>query len=331
MRRTTRRAAWALGGALAVGAVLAGLQPTGAGAGAATPALTDKFPAHYYAPYVDMTAWPTQSLTGDSSAGGIKYYSLAFITNDANIGTCVPAWGGVVPLSQLSTYLPHLDSDIASVRKAGGDVAVSFGGSAGTELAQSCSSLSTLQAAYQSIIDHYHASHIDFDVEGAAVTDSASIDLRNKAIHALEAANPGLRVSYTLPVLPTGLVASGLALLRDAIADGVNVNVVNIMTMDYGSSFSSDMGKDAIDAGNSLISQLHGLYPAKTAGQIRAMVGLTPMSGANDVAGEDFTTADAAEVEAYAKSKGIRELALWSVNRDGPGFSYSKLFDPFTS
>jgi repressor of nif and glnA expression len=76
--------------------------------------------------------------------------------------------------------------------------------------------------------------------------------------------------------LPTGLVDSGLNLLKNAIADGVDVRVVNIMTMDYGSSFPPDkMGQNAIDAGNCLIGQLKAPYPGRSDAQIRAMVELT--------------------------------------------------------
>ena len=294
----------------------------------ASTSLVNNFPGHYFAPYVDMTASPTQSLVNDTKNGGIKYYSLAFITNDES-ASCEAAWGSAVPLSQLSTFLPNLDSDIQTIRSQGGDVVISFGGEAGTELAQSCTSESALQAQYQSIIDHYQVSHIDFDIEGPAVTDTASIDLRNKTIAALEAANPGLLVSYTLPVLPTGLVSSGISLLQNAISNGVNVNMVNIMTMDYGSSFSNDMGQDAIDAGNSLFSQLQSLYPNKSASQIWGMIGLTPMNGPNDVAPENFTLANAQTVLNFAEQNHIGEIAMWSVNRDEPGFSYSAIFNQF--
>src|SRR5215471_17280212 len=296
--------------------------------GHAQTSLVNNFPGRYYAPYVDMTASPTQSLVADFQNGGIKFYSLAFITADEST-PCEAAWGSVVPLSQLSTFLPNLDSDIQSLRSQGGDVIVSFGGEAGTELAQSCTSESALQAQYQSIIDHYQVSHLDFDIEGIAVTDSASIDLRNRTLAALEAANPGLVLSYTLPVLPTGLVTSGIDLLRNAIADGVRVDVVDIMAMDYGSSFPpNQMGQNAIDASNSLISQLKSLYPSKSDAQIRAMVGVTPMSGANDVAPENFTLSDAQQLLSYAGPAGITELAMWSVNRDS-GFGYSKIFNGF--
>jgi Carbohydrate binding domain len=309
---------------------LGGVVASGRLVGHAQTSLVNNFGRHYYAPYVDLTATPTQSLVGDARAGGIKDYSLAFITNDGAVSSCLAAWGGVVPLSQLGTFLPNLDGDVRGLRGMGGDVIVSFGGEAGTELAQSCGSQAALQAQYQSIIDHYQASHIDFDIEGPAVEDPGSIDLRNRTIAALQRANPGLVVSYTLPVLPTGLVASGISLLQNAIADHVDVGVVDIMAMDYGSSFPPDrMGQNAIDAGNSLIGQLKSLYPGKSDAQVRAMVGITPMSGANDVAPENFTLADARQLLGYAQSSGITELAMWSVNRDAPGFGYSRIFDAF--
>src|SRR5215467_5139725 len=64
-------------------------------------ALVNNFPGHYYAPYVDMTASPTQSLVGDSQNGGIKFYSLAFITADEST-PCEAAWGSVVRRSRLA-------------------------------------------------------------------------------------------------------------------------------------------------------------------------------------------------------------------------------------
>ena len=51
-------------------------------------------------------------------------------------------------------------------------------------------------------------------------------------------------------MLPTGLDADGLNVLQSAKHDGVRVDVVNIMTMDYGASVDNNgqMGLDAIKA-----------------------------------------------------------------------------------
>ena len=72
--------------------------------------------------------------------------------------------------------------------------------------------------------------------------------MRDQALVGLKPANPGLIISYTIPVLPTGLVAGdGLNLLTSAKSDGVALSVVNIMTMDYGSS-GIEMGSAATEA-----------------------------------------------------------------------------------
>lgn len=128
--------------------------------------------------------------------------------------------------------------DIKALRALGGDVILSFGGANGIELAQSCKTVSTLQAQYQAVIDLYGPTRIDFDIEGAAQADPASIDLRNKAVAGLQsaarAAGRQLMVQFTLPVLPTGLTADGAAVLQNALQNGVDLAVLNLMAMDNG-------------------------------------------------------------------------------------------------
>jgi hypothetical protein len=100
------------------------------------------------------------------------------------------------------------------------------------------------------VIDRYHVHSLDFDIEGAAVQDQHSITLRDQALVGLKATNPDLIISYTLPALPTGLTADGLNVLASAKHDGVNIDVINIMAMDYGSWVDNggQMGLDAINA-----------------------------------------------------------------------------------
>jgi len=179
--------------------------------------------------------------------------------------------------------------------------------------------VASLQAAYQSVVSNYSLSHVDFDIEGAAVADPASIDRRDRAIAGLQQANPGLVVSYTLPVLPTGLTQDGINLLQNAVNDGVRVDVVNIMTMDYGGGFPpNQMGQNAIQAGQSLFNQLKPLFPSRSTAQLWATEGNTPMIGNNDVAPEVTTEQDARTLLAWAQQNGIAELAMWSVGRDQP-------------
>jgi chitinase len=266
-------------------------------------------PGSYFAPYSDVTIG--SSLQTVTQSTGQKYYTLAFITGNG----CNAAWAGTILLNQTSIYLPHLDSDIQYIRSQGGDVIISFGGEAGQELAQTCSSASSLQAQYQAVINQYSATHLDFDIEGGEQGDSTTYDRRNTALAALQKANPGLTISFTLPSATTGLLSDSLGLLNNAVSHGVNFNIVNLMTMDYGSA-DSQMGQESINAANGLHSELQNIFPSKSSSQLWAMVGITPMIGQNDSAGEIFSLSNAQQVLSFAQSNKIGELAFWEVSRD---------------
>lgn len=94
----------------------------------------------------------------------------------------------------------------------------------GTELSQSFTNLDTLQQKYQSVIDLYKLKWIDLDIEGGALHDMPANDRRSQVMVRLKKANPGLRVSYTLPVFPTGLTAGGVAVLESAAKAGLDLD-----------------------------------------------------------------------------------------------------------
>ena len=207
---------------------------------------------------------------------------------------------------------------------------VSFGGASNQELAEVITNVSRLQASYQSVLNTYNLTHIDFDIEGGAQANHAAIDRRSQAIAGLQqtaaAAGKQLRVWFTLPVLPTGLTADGLYVLQSALKYGVKIGGVNIMAMDYGDNAApsprGQMGSYAIQSAQSMFTQLQSLYGTqKTSAQLWAMVGITPMIGVNDVVDEIFTQQDAQQVEAFAVQKGLGELSFWSLNRDQAGQS----------
>ncbi len=300
------------------------------------------FPSSYFAPYQDITIGP--SLQSVTQSTGQKYYTLAFISSNG----CNAEWAGTIPLNQTSTYLPHLDSDISYIRSQGGDVIISFGGAAGQELAQACGNASSLQAQYQAVINQYNVTHLDFDIEGGAQGDSTSYDRRNLALAALQQANPGLVISFTLPSATTGLLSDSLGLLNNAVSHGVNFSVVNLMTMDYGSA-DSQMGQEAINAANGLYSELQNIFPSKSSSQLWSMVGITPMIGQNDSGGEIFSLSNAQQVLSFAQQNHIGELAFWEISRDNGNcagsttasdscsgisqntYDFTNAFKPFTS
>ncbi|HEU5370103.1 MAG TPA: carbohydrate-binding protein, partial [Ktedonobacterales bacterium] len=273
------------------------------------------FPSRFFAPYADITlSGPTlQSVTQST---GQKFYTLAFITNGG--GSCNAEWAGTIPLNQTTTFLPHLDSDIAFVRSQGGDVIISFGGEAGQELAQTCTSATSLQAQYQAVINQYHVSRIDFDIEGGEEGDQTSYDRRNIALAALQQANPGLVISFTLPSATTGLLSTSIGLLNNAKMHGVNFSIVNLMAMDYGQP-DSMMGQEAINAANGFFAQLKQIFPSDSTAQLWSMIGVTVLIGQNDSQGEIFSEANGQQLLAFAEQQNLGLLSFWEVSRDNGG------------
>jgi Cellulose binding domain/Glycosyl hydrolases family 18 len=294
------------GGSCASGGSTSGGTTTGGGTGGTTGGggTTPAAGPIHTAPYVDMGAWPTPSLTTMASSGGLKDFTLAFVTSAG----CKASW--------FNAYDPRqawAKDQIDAIRAAGGDVKVSFGGASGIELAQACTSVDALTAEYAAVVDAYGLTYVDFDIEGSAVAEPASIALRSQALAKLQQTHPGLRISLTLPVLPEGLTSDGLNVVTSAINAGVSLDMVNSMAMDYYRSV--DYGDAAVQAATSVEGQLKTLYPAKSAAQLWAMVGVTPMIGQNDD-GHVFDQADARQLVTFAQSKHLGMLSFWEEGRD---------------
>ncbi|MEV5143989.1 cellulose binding domain-containing protein [Streptomyces sp. NPDC052727] len=260
-----------------------------------------------FAPYVDTSLYPAFDLLGAADATGVKNYNLAFVTDG---GGCTPKWGGVTDLTG-----DAVAAQIGALRAKGGDVRVSFGGASGSELATTCSSVDALAAAYGKAVDAFKLTKVDFDVEGGALPDTAANTRRAQAIAKLQARHPDLDVSFTLPVMPEGLTQDGVNLLTNAKSNGVKIDTVNIMAMDYGASYSGDMGTYAEQAATATQAQVKSVLGLSDPAAWKA-VAVTPMIGVNDVSSEVFKVDDATQLVNFAQSKGLGWLSMWSATRD---------------
>jgi chitinase len=295
------------------------------------------WPTHFFAPYVNTLQGQTDARFNDyataAANASTKYLALGFIT--AN-GAGQPSWEG--DGNELgSDFDVQMQNQVARLRAQGGDVLISFGGAAGTELAMAIQDPQQLQQAYQQVIDEYGLTHVDFDIEGAAATDtSGSIDRRSQAIAGLEqwatAQGKDLKVYLTLPTSSSGLMADqGLNVLDSALRNGVNIAGVNIMTMDYCDFVNYDghtgpsMGQAAINAAQGLFTQLKSepALQGLSDSQIWQMIDITPQIGTNVqyVDGEFhgtevFSLNDAQTVESFAASKGVGRLSFWAIGVD---------------
>lgn len=260
-----------------------------------------------FSPYVDTSLYPAFDLLASADATGVKNYNLAFITDG---GGCTPKWGGVTDLGS-----DGVASQIGALRAKGGDVRVSFGGASGSELATTCSSADALAAAYGKAVDQFKLTKVDFDIEGGALPNTTANTNRAKAIAKLQQQHPGLDVSFTLPVMPEGLTQDGVNLLSNAKSNGVKISAVNIMAMDYGASYSGDMGTYAEQAATATQAQVKSVLGLSDSDAWKT-VAVTPMLGVNDVSSEVFKVDDATQLVNFAKSKGLGWLSMWSATRD---------------
>ncbi|KAJ3127334.1 hypothetical protein HK100_009814 [Physocladia obscura] len=276
-----------------------------------------------FAPYINVGAQDGFSVTNFNSLSGATSFTLAFVTADVNGN---PTWNGI------SATSGYFSSQAASIRSLGGDYRISFGGAAGTELALVATSAASLATKYLSVINAYSAVWADFDVEGTTITNRASVDLRNQAIKLMQAQNPNLKVSYTIPSWPTGLDTNGAYLLQSAKTYGARIDVLNIMTMDFYQSAVDVNGKT--DMGTNIIAAAQVIYGQY--GSYFGSLGITPMIGINDDTSEIVTLANVAQVTAWVKTVNyISLVAFWDTqldlwgNADGQGATpgaYAKAF-----
>ena len=257
-------------------------------------------------PYIDITM-STPAMADVARATGQKFFTLAFVLGGS--GGCVPTWGGTIDLTDA-----RISKQISDLRALGGDVAVSFGGAQGPYLQQTCPSQSAQVGAIEKVIDTFHVKRIDFDIEA-----SVPIDTMNKAIVQVQRERAGTVVSYTLEVQSEdfGLTPSlGTDVLNNARSNGVDVGIVNPMTMDFGSSH--EWGDAVINAAQATLNQMAQIWPEKSSATLHRMLGVTPMIGRNDT-GPIFSLADGQKLVGWANTNHIGSLGFWSVGRDNGG------------
>ena len=323
--------------------------PAFTGSSAATAAVP--LPAHVYAPYFET--WTSDAITTIAQQSGARYFTLAFLETLGKT-SCTLAWNGS---SSQTVAAGRYLTDIRSLRGLGGDVIPSFGGwsadQGGTEIGDSCKDPAAIASAYEQVVTSYDVTRLDMDIEGRSLTRTAGIDRRNKAIKLLQdwAAAHGrtVQIQYTLPTSADGLEPSGVAVLQNAVTNGVRIDVVNPMVFDYYDRLTTDMGGAAVNASKGLHAQMHTLFPAKTDAQLWAMQGATIMNGLDDYPRRTEVTdlADAQQLLGFARTAGMSTLSMWAIQRDNGGcpgstgsndcsgivqgtWDFSHLLEPFT-
>jgi 3D (Asp-Asp-Asp) domain-containing protein len=240
------------------------------------------------------------SLVQGKQLAGLNQVTLAFALSG---GGC-----------SLDSAVDSMTNDIKSFMSSGGKVIVSFGGASGTYIETACTDENLLFSAIDGLIQRTGIQKLDFDIEGTQLSNTAATTRRTHVLARLQTKYPNLYVSFTLPVEPSGLTSGGVNLVKSTAAGGVRINIVNIMTMDYGSG-TKNLGSVAIQSAQGTMNQLKAIYPTKTTAQLYAMIGITPMIGKNDD-GTAFSLADASQVTSFVQANGIGLIAYWAFQRD---------------
>jgi len=295
-----------LAAVLLAAAVVGGTAATVAATANAAPTTT-ALSSNWYAsaPYLMPQSNNPPDAVAVMNATGQKAFQLAFILAP-NGGGCSPTWDGTSAVSS-DTAVAGV---ISRIRGAGGDVSVSVGGYGGTKLGQTCGSVAATAAAYQQVVTKYGLKAIDFDLEEPEYENTAAIANELGAAKTLQANNPGIFVSVTMPGTAAGTGWFGTQLLDQAKSIGFTPNNFSIMPFDGG-----------FNGGSSQVSALEGLHGLLMShlGWDSATAynheGFSGMNGRSDAA-EMFYQSDFETVLSYATSHGLGRFTFWSVNRD---------------
>lgn len=276
-----------------------------------------------YAPY--LANWADENLASIARASGARYLILAYLTT-ARPGSCTLTWAGDPARAAVSSSLA---AQFAQVRALGGDVIPSFGGyladKAGTDIADSCTSVPAIAAAYESLIAHYSVTRIDLDIEAASLTDGPGITRRAAALALAQQwasrAGRALQIVVTFSGSPLGMNSAQIAVLRSMVAHGVNVSAVNLLAYDYFGPPGTppvDMAAAAISGLQAAHEQLSELYPKRSAAQLWSVLAVTLMPGIDDNPAKTEITypADVAKVLTFAREAGLAQVSIWSLDRD---------------
>jgi len=288
-----------------------GLVLAAAGCGAVGPAAggidapagdgTTEFAPYFYTWGWGSTAYAFGSLAEMKSRGGPSAVTLAFVTSA----------GGCHATGDVEGHRADLQAYLAT----GGHVKAGFGGATGTYLENACGSAAELAGELVRFVDATGITDLDFDLEQHGVSSNPAVNLlRATALKRLQDMRP-VRIAFTLPIAPGGLLPESLDILQAAVTAGVTISLVNGMTMDYGNG--TDLATTPSRSVDNLTVQLRSLMPGLGRDQAYRMAGATAMIGKNDD-DETFTLDDARTLIGYARQNRLGLVAFWAIQRDQP-------------
>ncbi len=297
-----------------------------------------EWPLHIVAPFIDLSSWVSPSsaysLSGVPNVvlveeqTGIKYYNLGFIQPDTtkpleSDGTIRWGWGGLYGLSEKGNdgyQYPNIKKAITTLSDMGAKYTISVGGQLGKAPWIVSSDVDKLADMYLDIIKTYNLKRLDLDIEESNQVQAANA-INAKAIKKVQD-QTGIELVLTIPIMPSGWQDKQVQIIHAYLDEGVNITLINSMTMCYGTGVYSgeDYGDASIRAIENSVKQMQEIY--RNYGTILSEKQAYQKTGATvDIGYESyiypvFTAEMTAKVVAHAKEHGYGMLSYWSLNRD---------------
>lgn len=297
-----------------------------------------------FAPFVDFVDWTTQeeysmngvpNLLRYAQDTGVYHYNLGFIqssTSQTSTDKVDWAFGGYSVLNEANgtdnTQYQGMKKSIVDLRNNGGDVIISVGGLTGTSFWQVTTDVEKLANTYREIIHGFGLTRIDLDIEGSA-QNVAQNTANAKALKMVQE-ETGVEVVLTLAVLPSGLT-DGLPVVKAYLEQGVEISLVNLMTMCYGSATvdaGDDFGDASIKAVENTKNQLKAAYNevgiTLSDAELYKKLGTTPSIGFESESFPMYTTQMHEKVVEHAIQKELGMVSFWVLNRDAKTGGYAQ-------
>lgn len=281
-------------------------------------------------PFIDYTAWPTPQIAAYQQKTGLDGFRVGFLSTQPG-GAKKLLWGGsptVVDaaseksLSGDATTSDYGKTDFAAFRKAGGQVILSFGGASNVPLEAEETDVANIVSAYEGVLGNYPLNYLDFDFEGGFIGNIPALERHTAAIAQIIRGNPGLKLSYTLPVDGApglmGFNPDGVLLLQRLASAGIQPSLINGMSMEFGQGSSTNLFEASVGALNGMFTQIRSIWPSWNESQVWQHIGICPMFGRNNN-GKVFTLENMHQLSRFAADRKIGCLSGWDATRDMNG------------
>jgi chitinase len=256
------------------------------------------------APYLYQWSNPQNPVTVMQQTG-IKSFTLAFVLSNGN---CNPAWDGNRSLTGADI------TRVNQIRAAGGDAIPSIGGWSGNKLGPTCSSATSLAAAYQKVINAGKFTAIDLDIENSDEFGNNTVQDRILgAVKIIKQNNPTVKVVITIGTTTTGPDGQGNRIIQRAKDLGAPVDIWAVMPFDFSSG--GDMAAMTKSAVTGLKNKVKSVFGLSDDAAFRRS-GLSSMNGHTDNSGEVVSVANFKSIVSWANSVHLARVSFWALNRD---------------